>query len=61
MRTSKIAIIIGTLMTIIGAYMWYATAYGSTAISGASTAWLILIIGIVVWVYGDYKAGIYRR
>ena len=61
MRTSKLAIITGTLMTIIGAYMWYAMSYGSNAISGASTAGLILIIGIIVWIYGDYRAGIYRR
>jgi hypothetical protein len=45
-KLGKKLIILGTILTIIGALMY--------------TNWLLLWLGIVIWIYGDYRFGVFK-
>lgn len=55
-KIAKYSVMGGTLLTIIAAIMWY-TSYNMSVLP---TEFYILVIGIIVWIYGDYKFEIYK-
>ncbi len=58
MKKGKLAVIVGTVLTIAGAYMWYLNP--TVSMTGITTPWLVLSAGAVIWIIGDYQAGIYK-
>lgn len=55
LKKGKSYVIGGTLITLLGAYLLYSGTFSTL------TQWAVLVIGIVVWIYGDYELGVYKN